>query len=117
MSSLTKFEQEAFQLNDQTINRIKNLLQNRSSRTDKSIVNDFEKMMIQYRDAKNKLLEHQSNQERRIEDYFWSRNIEVYDRVNKGTCTEYRTSEGRFTETAEGDLYKGVMHVMDRKRN
>lgn len=53
MSSLTKFEQEAFQLNDQTINSIKNLLQNRSSRTDKSIVNDFEKMMIQYRDAKN----------------------------------------------------------------
>ena len=112
MTSLSRYEVNTSKLNEETVGKIINLLQNRSKKTDFAVLTDIEYAMIDYRQAKEDLIEQYEIEEQRLEDYFVSHDVTIYQRHDKGTCIEYQTSKGPYTETFDGNLYKDAELVL-----
>lgn len=113
MTRLSRYEVNTSKLNEETVSKVANLLQNRSKKTDFSVLTEIEYAMIDYRQAKEDLIEQYEIEEQRLEDYFVSHDVAIYQRQDKGTCVEYQTSKGQYTETFDGNLYKGTELVLE----
>lgn len=103
---INKYETDMYNNYAETYNKITNILKNRDRRTDNATISDIERVVSNLQAVQERLAESVSDSEKRIEDYFWQNNIEVYTRKDNGTIIYYKTSDGKFVETFNGELFK-----------
>lgn len=108
MTILGTYESNVRDLNQDTIDKIMYLVANRTGRTETDILDDIRKVLDHFERTKQKLLEDVTGIESRVEDYFWSNSIKVYDRKDTGTANFFKTSEGQFVLNHDGNLYQIV---------